>query len=202
MKFGRIGGRYVKGDEQRIHFKNSGGRPQNSPQRRLYALTTLLEKFDYDILELVYQAREIFSQSKKPSKDLLKLLEVEGIFEDFYNFTKPTNKKIKLLGKGRITDIVINILVPASFMITFPSEEKLKEKILAFLFNFPVGEENSSLKKAYDLFFLPKERAKKIIKTSLAQQGLLQLYKDYTQFKGDKELFWKKFNFYWKRKKI
>ena len=178
------------GEEKEVSWSGKPQRPQNSPERRVAAGIALMEKYDFDPVQVLTKLKQLIKEGNFKSKTLREMLEVDGLWENFYNFSSKSATPIKLIGDSRKMDILINTLIPALMAVTDENDSDIKQKIFHLLFNLPKLQMNIKIKQAGNRFFIPPGRIKQVIKGALQQQGLMQLMKDYENYSGDKREFW------------
>ncbi len=154
-------------------------RPTNFPTLRLAAASALLQKF----LSEDFFRRVI--QSIKSSNDMTILRETLRImlavqppvfWSHHYNFHEASRMPIKPLGSERISDMIVNAVVPVALLYARTFKDKTaREQTLRLYETFPPLTENS----------LTRLMEKQLLKGRLKlqgvglQQGVIQLYKFY-----------------------
>jgi uncharacterized protein YmfQ (DUF2313 family) len=152
-------------------WRISGTRPVNHPQRRLAALATLARQWSR------FQ-RASGKSSVAAANDLFQTL--DHLFWNFhYTLTSEASaKKMALIGKSRVADILANVLFPfwlAEDIDAWTEYAKL-----------PARLSNRRLETAAARLFGSDPRQNQFLKTVANQQGLLQIYEDFcTQDNSD-----------------
>lgn len=193
----------------RTAWKFHGLRPANHPQRRLALAAHWLAAGDLvqKIEEWIGPQKSIglLTPALSPSRgegekgaprrtgrqispaqtvdSLRKILEVER--DDFWSWhwtfrSARMQKPSPLLGAARATDLAVNVILPWLWVRAVEGEnEKFRQVIEDRYFTWPAAEDNSVLKLARQrLLGAGKSRA---LKTAAAQQGLLQIVRDFCE---------------------
>ena len=163
----------------RAAWKFHGLRPANHPQRRLALASHWLanEKFLSKIES--WTAAEI--PGKKLLNSLLEIFQVER--DEFWSwhwtFKSARMKKPQpLLGAARVTDLAVNVILPWLWIrANEGGNEKIRREVVRRFFAWPAAEDNSILKLARQRL-LGTSNAR-ILKTAAAQQGLIQIVRDF-----------------------
>ena len=158
-----------------------GLRPANHPQRRLAlasrwsgdnALATKLQQ---------WCAKDI--PDSRLVETLLEAVQVER--DDFwswhYTFRSARLKKVQpLLGGTRVTDLAINVVLPWLWIRAVEGKSAAMQRgIEQRYFAWPAAEDNSLLRLARQR--LLGGAGKKILKSAAAQQGLIQIVRDFCE---------------------
>lgn len=162
-----------------IPWNKAGVRPQNSPERRLAAALDILENAKCNFSNFINQLVLKLHDKKAFYETLDTVFDSENIWEGFYNFKKASNTKMKLVGQSRRMDITANIIFPALLAMIPETEHQLKYLVYEHYFDMPKLQSNSKLQIAENRFIIPAERLKKVCKSAIEQQGLLQLFNDF-----------------------
>ncbi|HVU26716.1 MAG TPA: DUF2851 family protein [Verrucomicrobiae bacterium] len=160
-------------------WKFHGLRPANHPQRRLaLAAHWLADKHFISKIEN-WCATEI--ADKKLLDSLLKLLQVESGEFWSWHWTFKSARLAKpqwLLGEARATDLAVNVILPWLWIRAKEGgNAKIEREVERRYFAWPAAEDNSVLKLARQR--LLGNSNVKIFKTASAQQGLLQIVRDF-----------------------
>ncbi|HEY1788606.1 MAG TPA: DUF2851 family protein [Verrucomicrobiae bacterium] len=157
----------------RAAWRFHGLRPANHPSRRLALASHWLADKDF-----------IPKMEKWVSGDstgLMKILQVER--DEFWSWhwtfkSARLKKPQPLLGAGRVTDLAVNVILPWLWMRADEGgSEKIRTEIERRFFAWPPAKDNSILKLARQRL-LGTSNAK-ILKTAAAQQGLIQIVRDF-----------------------
>ena len=165
----------------RAVWKFHGLRPANHPQRRLaLASHWLVEKNFISKIE-AWSATEI--SDKKLLDSLHEILQVER--DEFWSwhwtFRSARMKKPQpLLGEARVTDLAVNVILPWLWIRAVEGKnEKIWREIERRFFSWPLAEDNSVLKLAWQR--LLGNSNERLLMTAAAQQGLMQIVRDFCE---------------------
>jgi hypothetical protein len=161
-------------------WRFSGMRPANLPQRRLaLAAHWLADKTFFLKLE------NWFINQNSDSAAANSLLEALQIEEDEFWSRHWTFRSIRLpqpqplIGVGRLSDLAINVLLPWFWIRAVAGKnEELQKRAEKIYFAWPAGEDNAVLRLARQRLF-GGTIASKQLRTAAAQQGLLQIVRDF-----------------------
>ena len=169
----------------RTAWRFHGLRPANHPRRRLaLASHWLADKKLIPKIENWIAAGT--SEDKSPQtawRELTNILQVER--DDFWSwhltFTSPRQKKPQpLLGDARVTDLAVNVILPWLWIRAVEGRNKKIQREAERRFSiWPPAEDNSILKLARQRL-LGVSNAK-ILKTAAAQQGVIQIVRDFCE---------------------
>ncbi|HEY3763241.1 MAG TPA: DUF2851 family protein [Verrucomicrobiae bacterium] len=163
----------------RTLWRFHGLRPANHPQRRLaLASHWLAEK---SLVANIEKWITTTVPDKKFVKSLQAILQVDH--DDFWSwhwtFKSPRLKRPQpLLGAGRVTDLAVNVVLPWLWVRAKEGgSEKNQTEVERRYSLWPAAEDNSVLKLARQRL-LGTSNAR-ILKTVTAQQGLIQIVRDF-----------------------
>jgi hypothetical protein len=160
-------------------WRFNGMRPANLPQRRIALASHWLadEKF-FSKLQTWFTTK-----TKSPSNSLLELLQVKD--DEFWSWHW-TFRSVRLpqaqplIGAARVTDLAINVILPWFWSRAVAGKNKeLQERAEQIYFRWPAAEDNSVLRLARQR--LLGGLAPRQLQTAAAQQGLLQIVKDFCE---------------------
>jgi hypothetical protein len=163
----------------RAAWKFHGLRPANHPQRRLALASHWLANGKFLSKIESWTAAEILD--KKLLNSLLEIFQVER--DEFWSwhwtFKSARMKKPQpLLGAARVTDLAVNVILPWLWIrANEGGNEKIRREVVRRFFAWPAAEDNSILKLARQRL-LGTSNAR-ILKTAAAQQGLIQIVRDF-----------------------
>ena len=157
----------------RVAWRFHGLRPANHPSRRLaLASHWLADKHFISKLE---------NWIASDKADLMDIMQVsrDEFWSWHWTFKSARLKKPQpLLGAGRITDLAVNVILPWLWIRAAEGgNEKIQKEIERRYFSWPAAEDNSILKLARQR--LLGTSSTKIFKTAAAQQGLIQIVRDF-----------------------
>ncbi|MEO7297927.1 MAG: DUF2851 family protein [Verrucomicrobiota bacterium] len=154
-----------------------GMRPANLPQRRL----ALASHWLADLKFFSKLEKWFLAPTASPLSSLSKLLQIKD--DEFWSWhwtfrSARLAQPQLLIGTARITDLAINVILPWFWMRAVAGKnEKLRERAEQIYFAWPAGEDNSILRLARQR--LLGGLARRRLPTAAAQQGLLQVVKDF-----------------------
>ena len=151
-----------------IPWRVSGNRPLNHPQRRIGALSALVESWA-DLLDLWNRP---VNKLEKHVNNLWKTLE-HPFWEHHYTLrANPANRALRLVGKNRLRDILGNVVFPGAIK----KNEHLWQEYLALR----KVDTNQKIRRAGLRLFGPDRTRQKLFTGFYhQQQGLLQIYQDF-----------------------
>jgi hypothetical protein len=156
-----------------------GLRPANHPQRRLALASGWAAQGDLP-------ARlERWCVSDFAERDMVESLEqaLSTDHDEFWSFhwtltSHPLQRRQPLLGPGRVTDVAMNIVLPWLWRRAVEGKnEAMRERLERRYYSWPGGEDNSVLRMARERLLEGADR--KVLQTAAAQQGLLQVVRDF-----------------------
>ncbi|MEQ1858637.1 MAG: DUF2851 family protein, partial [Chthoniobacteraceae bacterium] len=148
-------------------WKPGGQRPMNHPQRRLAALAQIVRHWT--------KVRAL-AQRCDPAAITDFFATLTDEFWDFhYTLTsKPSAKRMALVGGTRVTEMLANVFFPLAFAGD-------SSRWLGFK-NLPATLSNRRVEiAALRLFGDDSTRARELLRSAAVQQGLLQIYEDFCQ---------------------
>jgi hypothetical protein len=168
----------------RASWKFHGVRPVNHPLRRLALASHWLADPQFISKIESWIADEKGTRSPAAMSDqLMGILQVEH--DDFWSghltFKSAKAKKPQpLLGDARATDLAVNVILPWLWVRAVEGgNKKIKDEVERRYFGWPVAEDNSVLKLARQRL-LGTSNAR-LLKTAAAQQGLIQIVRDFCE---------------------
>lgn len=155
-------------------------RPSNFPTIRIAAAAFFLHNLLYRSLfkSIITIVAGKYSSPESKIDQLIALHETDDdpFWNFHYSFIEATHKKHVLLGRTRILDILVNVVVPfVSLYAGVFGKKDLADHCLTIAVSLPLLDDNSILRQ------MNKQLIKKKIHIDNAyqQQGILQLYKRY-----------------------
>ena len=151
-----------------ITWRYDGNRPLNHPQRRVGALTGLVDQWE--------QLRPLWEENvnnlEKEVNNLLKRLH-HPFWEYHYTLrSAPSKTALRLVGKDRLRDILGNVI--------FPGAMRLEPDYWSEYAALGGVDSNQKLRRAaLRLFGIDTQRQKLFTRYYHQQQGLLQIYEDF-----------------------
>lgn len=152
-----------------------GVRPANHPHRRLGAAVALLKKHP-KFMEKVLGAVE---SGGEPSK-LFSEIRDDYWSHHFTLGSKTQARASELIGVSRAQEIVANIVLPfVAAYAEHTGDRKLCETAKARYARLPAAPSNSVVRLASGQLFEQSSAARRFIKTTRQQQGLMQIFHDF-----------------------
>lgn len=158
-------------------WRMAGIRPANHPQRRLALAAQWLADGEF----IPRLERWLTQPAAKDAELLMALLPATGHAFWSHHWTlrsRPMTNPQPLLGAARATDLAINVILP--WLLARASAGRNLELVAAIRarhFAWPAGEDNAVLKLARQRLF--GGTARRLPRTAAAQQGLLQITRDF-----------------------
>ena len=157
-----------------------GGRPLNSPERRLWGAWELCRDSGWAPGTRIMAALESGEVERLPNR-LALALNIDSPWEGWQNFAVPLTRPAALLGEPRRRDLIANILLPWLQALCYGPESQETQPALAWQ-RLPPLQENRPLVEACHRFFIPPSRADRLLENTCLQQGLLDIYRNFCQF--------------------
>lgn len=148
---------------RKIQWVLHGNRPINHPQRRLATLAVIAQHWP--------TFRKLSTQPKALIDWLSSL--TDPFWSSHYTLvSKPSAKKLSLIGKDRISDLIINHLLPLKIADEDVSAWSAYQA-------FPAPSINEKVRRAHYRLFGNREDAQVFLKKAWHHQALLQIYQDF-----------------------
>ncbi|MFW5996929.1 MAG: DUF2851 family protein, partial [Lentisphaeria bacterium] len=168
-------------------WKKNGTRPYNSPLRRLAAGYELMERWQWQPARAVLRiAREEAGREEDGAQRLLQRIAEQMSFSSGWDawadFDKPLTRSAHLLGRERINDIVVNVVLPFIWSRgegAKGASDDLQTLAEAAYLTVPRLQSNRRTIEAGHRFFIPPSKLTKLAKKAAEQQGILALYRDF-----------------------
>jgi Protein of unknown function (DUF2851) len=165
----------------RAAWKFHGLRPANHPQRRLALASHWLADKNFISKIENWGAAEIADKKLLDSLREIFRVERDEFWSWHWTFKSARMKKPQpLLGDARVTDLAINVILPWLWIRAKEGgNEKFQNEIERRFFAWPSAEDNSVLKLARQRLLGISNV--KIFRTAAAQQGLMQIVRDFCE---------------------
>jgi hypothetical protein len=173
------------------HWRLTGIRPANFPQRRIAAAGYLLQGLaQHSLMDLLLaplralQADVPRAVLSRCQRELARRVRVTGA-EDFwarrYSINAPERPRaIDLIGPGRATTMVIDVLLPAAAALAQLGHEPMPLAAVQALYRcHPRLPANDVTRTMLRQFFGADSRRAAVVNSACRQQALLQLYRDF-----------------------
>ncbi len=165
----------------RALWKFHGLRPPNHPQRRLALAAHWLagKKLISEIQKWIIA--EIPDRKLLPSLHEILQVERDEFWSWHWTFKSARLKKSQpLLGEARVTDLAVNVILPWLWIRAKEgANDKIQREVERRYSLWPAAEDNSILKLARQRLLGTSHAG--ILKTATAQQGLLQIVRDFCE---------------------
>ena len=163
----------------------SGGRPTNSPERRLAVLVNWMREFgDTPLKDLGKYAEE--STPEQLVEHIMTRLEVsDDLWDQFVNFNTKKSSSAKIGGKSFVLEVAVNVIFPAVYAMTdfdiFTNPNFVTKQIEKSWQILPPTQENAITKRAGELWFQDSAQKREILNSAAARQGLIHIYREYCE---------------------
>lgn len=174
-----------KGHAAPLNWSRGGSRPFNSPERRLAALIALVRQCDAMPCRTWCDA---LSFDASPKQNLTALIDTLSLpknpYDSFYNFKMTASRPAAIQGDSRIRELLANALLPVlcahGWLVKNQNLSHIARDIWSLI---PAAQENRVIQTAMARCFglNQKHRAKKLLRTFAAQQGLTHLYLNFCE---------------------
>lgn len=154
-------------DGDRLHWQISGSRPGNHPQRRLGALSAILQAWSRVAAPLLNPD----SWNRKGWGEVLSSLQHSYWSLHYTLLADPAKRPVALIGNTRVQEILANVCYP----LLIPEKESLWSEYT----QLPAMLDNQKVRRASQRLFGDEAAAALFQKYVFYQQGLLQVYEDY-----------------------
>lgn len=163
-------------------------RPYNFPTRRIAAMSQLIFESKGSLMMYILPTcekaamAETSKELKTIQKELLELLMLEptGYWSRHSNFGKGVSQKVKLIGESRALDILVNKVLPVTYIWAVESESsRLQDGILKLYGEFKKVQENKYIKDVEEQIYSEAQPANVIKYNARIHQGMIRLYKNY-----------------------
>lgn len=164
-----------------LDWQIPGGRPANSPYRRMAGMSYLLAK-ESSLLDGIIKV--ITNQSADARKELIRLLSVPaiGFWATRSTFdSKPFTKEYALIGKERADAIILNVVIPLVWLYSQSERNTaLQESVLGFYRAYPKLMDNYYTRFMKQRIFKSDPKLYSgAVNTASTQQGLIEIFTDF-----------------------
>ncbi|MBI2856414.1 MAG: DUF2851 family protein [Chloroflexi bacterium] len=154
-------------------WDRSSTRPHNQPQRRLVGGAAIVARFLKN--GLVEGLGNALMRGLREAERSLRV-ESTGFWEHHLDYHLPVGRAPALIGAGRARDMVVNILLPFFYGISYLLEDReMGRRSLGLYHLCPPGQDNEVTREVKGLL-LPFPQGKALVNSARRQQGLLHLY--------------------------
>ncbi len=163
----------------------SGGRPTNSPERRLAVLVNWMREFgDTPLKDLGKYAEE--SSPEQLVEHIMSKLEIsDDLWDNFVNFNTQKSSPAKISGTAFVLEVIVNVIFPAIYAMKefdiFNKPEFVTEQIEKSWQILPPTQENAITKRAGGLWFKDSAQKSEVLNSAAARQGLIHIYREYCE---------------------
>lgn len=156
-------------------------RPPNFPTIRLAYGAQIISRILLSDLfkEIILSFSDSVFNLRKTEKSLFNLLRPaeDSYWSHNYRFGKSTSKKMVLLGKNRMDELITNVIVPfVYFYAKMFEKDSVKSNVIEFYTGHKINSANSISKAIRNELLFPKGIS---INTSAIEQAAIQLYNFY-----------------------
>lgn len=154
-------------------------RPNNFPPLRISALNSILTRLlNEELFRSIIQTIKNGEDAEKTRTMLVKLFQVQTqeYWQYHYDFGQRTARSMVALGISRITELLINTVVPVAFLYArIFKDTAVRENTLRLYDSFPAGDGNLLTRRMNQQLIRNKIPIDRVSK----QQAVIQLYKYY-----------------------
>jgi hypothetical protein len=163
-----------------LDWQIPGGRPANSPYRRIAGMSYLLSKEMPLFAEIV----KVVTNQPDARRELIQLLSVPaiGFWATRSTFdSKLFTKEYALIGQERADAIILNVVIPLVFLYSQSEKNNaLQESILGLYRAYPKLMENYYTRFMKQRIFKSDSKLYSgAVRTASAQQGLIEIFTDF-----------------------
>ena len=163
----------------------SGGRPTNSPERRLAVLINWMRKFGDTPLKDLGKYAEQSSPEQLVEHILTKLEVSDELWDNFVNFNTKKSSPAKISGTSFVLEITVNVIFPAIYAMKefdiFNKPEFISKQIEKSWQILPPTQENAITRRAGGLWFKDSKQKSEVLNSAAARQGLIHIYREYCE---------------------
>jgi len=156
-------------------------RPQNFPTVRLAYASQLIGKLLNENLfrDLILEFKNPGFNVNESSRNLFELLSPvkDEYWSHHYNFGKESNSKSNLIGKERINDIIVNVIIPIVYLYSDIFGKRIVQKNVIEYYNSIKFSLSNSVLDVIEKQVLKERKIK--INTPALEQAAIQLYNFY-----------------------
>jgi hypothetical protein len=154
-------------------------RPLNMPERRIAALSVMLGMFSNSPLAFLSGKAALGISEKEFARFLSDDIGCSHkTWDNYINFFSRTSKPSSVLGRSRMIDLSVNVLLPSLHAYAAINRNiRLKDFSFAAWMHMPLPQMNRIVKIATHKWFMPPQRLKKIITDSASFQGAMYVYR-------------------------
>ena len=174
-------------------WRFGGGRPVNSPPRRMVGMSSVIaDSMGTGLIRALLAAFErAEGQARRQRQAAAIVKELAGVFvgasDDYWDRRYTLGGKLmarpaKLIGKDRYAVMFINVVVPVLLVHARQDDDLEQERKLHAIFRAQRQLPESNVTRFMGRrLFGPGERAKTLIDSARRQQGLYQIYQDFCE---------------------
>ena len=156
-------------------------RPRNFPTLRLAYASQLIGKLLNENLfrDIILEFKNPGFKIKECSRNLSQLLSPvkDSYWSGHYNFGKASKSQSNLIGKERINDIIVNVIIPVVYLYAAVFEKRTVQKNVMEFYNSLKFNQSNSVLDVIENQVLKERKIK--INTPAFEQAAIQLYNFY-----------------------
>lgn len=165
-----------------IEWKRDGGRPLNSPERRIAGLCLFLNRYGMNPLPGWSRLLKESENAAVFCKTLLAgLIQNDKFWNSHTTFRAGRLKyAAAVTGGERARELAVDVIMPAlRAAALLEKNEKMMNRIDAAFQNLPRTQKNRVFSAALDKWFRKPELAEKLFRDAASRQGVLHVYSNY-----------------------
>ena len=164
---------------EEIKWIKAGVRPLNSPERRIAAISVMLGLFSNSPLAFLSGKAGTGISEKEFARFLSDEIGCSHkTWDNYINFFSRTSKPSAVLGRARMIDLSVNVLLPSLHAYAAINRNfRMQDFSFGTWMHMPLPQMNRIVKIATHKWFMPPQRLKKIIRDSASFQGAMYVYR-------------------------
>ncbi len=169
------------GSRHGIDWRRDGGRPVNSPERRIAALVSLYRTFGETPLRTLYVHISSIANQEEAGRELVKLLTLHDILWDKYTSFELAKKPGPgaVFGAASALETVVNVVLPG-MAAAAKIDGRADDIRAAAIWNvLPSTQDNRITRVAAARWFRDKAAANQVMTGAAVRQGVIHLFQEF-----------------------
>ena len=169
------------GSRPGIDWRRNGGRPVNSPERRIAAVVSLYRTFGETPLRTLYMRISGIADPEAAGKELVKLLTLHDALWDKYTSFELSKKPSPgaVFGAASALETVVNVVLPG-MAAAAKIDGRTDDIYAAAIWNgLPSTQDNRITRVAAARWFSGKDAADQVFTGAAVRQGVIHLFQEF-----------------------